>query len=103
MSTVGLKTIAKKIISLSGMYEIAKRNKEKLKPLVKYCGMKTNKGELEFDCRKQTIVIVSHEASETGAPILCLNLCLLLKQRYNIITILVRGGTLRKTLWQIPM
>ncbi|MGS4946672.1 rhamnan synthesis F family protein [Meridianimarinicoccus sp. RP-17] len=40
------------------------------------------------------ILIVSHDASRTGAPILTLNLVQSLSQRYNVTTLCLRGGGL---------
>ena len=72
--------------------ELAKKYKKFLRPLVKYLGIKARDGKKVFNHNLKTIVIVSHEASETGAPILALNLCQELSQQYNIIAILMRGG-----------
>jgi glycosyltransferase involved in cell wall biosynthesis len=47
-----------------------------------------------FAAEKETIVLVSHEASRTGAPILGLNVGRHLHERYNVITVLLRGGPL---------
>ena len=44
------------------------------------------------DTQKQNILIVSHEASLTGAPILALNLVQRLSERYNITVLSLRGG-----------
>lgn len=45
---------------------------------------------------KETILIVGHEASLTGAPILTLNLIKKMSIRYNIITILLNDGYIFK-------
>ena len=50
--------------------------------------------ESRFDSAKETIILVSHEASRTGAPILALNLAQYLSAKYNIITIFLRDGAL---------
>ena len=47
-----------------------------------------------FAADKETIILVSHEASRTGAPILALNVGQHLHKRYNLITVLLRGGPL---------
>ncbi len=44
------------------------------------------------DPQKQNILIVSHEASLTGAPILALNLVQSLSERYNVTVLSLRGG-----------
>jgi len=52
------------------------------------------KGGMKHDPNKPTVVVVSHEASKTGAPILALNLCMQLSTTHNVIVVLLRGGTL---------
>ncbi len=47
-----------------------------------------------LDRSKETVLIVSHEASRTGAPILALNIAQHLKEKYNVIAFLLRGGDL---------
>ncbi len=49
---------------------------------------------------KETILIVSHEASRTGAPILALNIAQHLNQKYNVVALLLRGGSLRSDFQQ---
>lgn len=49
-------------------------------------------GSLSRDPLKQDILVVSHSAGRTGAPILALNLVEHLNQRFNVTTLLVRGG-----------
>jgi glycosyltransferase involved in cell wall biosynthesis len=52
----------------------------------------TYAGKVARDPAKQDILIVSHEASRTGAPILALNLAQRLSARYNITSLCLRGG-----------
>lgn len=47
-----------------------------------------------LDESKPTILIVAHEASRSGAPILALNLIQLLSPKYNIISLVLGGGEL---------
>ena len=47
-----------------------------------------------FDDERETILIVSHEASRTGAPILSLNLVQALVKRYNVVALLLGGGSI---------
>src|SRR6185437_11074839 len=47
-----------------------------------------------FDGRHQTILLISHEASRTGAPILAWNVAMRLRRRYNIVALLIGGGEL---------
>ena len=46
---------------------------------------------LAFDPQKNTILIFSHEASGTGAPILALNLVQRFSERYNVIGLILGG------------
>jgi glycosyltransferase involved in cell wall biosynthesis len=48
----------------------------------------------KFIPEKETVILVSHEASRTGAPIVALNIGQRLRNKYNIITLLLRGGDL---------
>ena len=43
---------------------------------------------------RPTVLVVSHEASRTGAPVLSLNLVQLLRERYNVVALLLGGGAL---------
>ncbi len=45
-----------------------------------------------FDPSKKTMLLVSHEASQTGAPILAFNLLEKFAARYNVITVLLGPG-----------
>lgn len=47
------------------------------------------------DSSKETILIVSHEASRTGAPILALNLAYEFSKKYNVVNLILGGGELR--------
>jgi glycosyltransferase involved in cell wall biosynthesis len=47
-----------------------------------------------LDPKKKTILIVSHEASRTGAPVLALNIIQHLSTRYNVICLILGGGDL---------
>jgi len=50
-----------------------------------------------FSPDKDTIVLVSHEASRTGAPILALNVGQRLSVNHNVITVLLRDGALAES------
>ena len=54
-------------------------------------------GGIAFDPGKETILIVSHEACLTGAPILSLNLVRGFQARYNVVVLLLGGGSLVDT------
>lgn len=51
-------------------------------------------GAIAFDPSRETVLVVSHEASMTGAPILSLNLVRGLQRTYNVIALLLGGGPL---------
>ena len=73
-----------------------------LKPLLRWgysrtltsLGMRHLAGRQRLDPSRPTAVVVSHEASATGAPILALNLCQELSASHNVIVLLLRGGPL---------
>jgi glycosyltransferase involved in cell wall biosynthesis/ubiquinone/menaquinone biosynthesis C-methylase UbiE len=47
-----------------------------------------------LDGRKATILVVAHEASRSGAPILALNLVQQLSARYNVVSLILGAGEL---------
>jgi glycosyltransferase involved in cell wall biosynthesis len=47
-----------------------------------------------FRSGRETILVVSHEASRTGAPVLSLNLVQASMERYNVVALILGGGTL---------
>jgi len=74
-----------------------KRNRlarQSLKQLGTIAGMAEYKGGKKNDPSKPTVVVVSHQASKTGAPILALNLCMQLSTSHNVIVVLLSGGAL---------
>lgn len=54
-------------------------------------------GAEDFRPERDTILVVSHEASRTGAPVLSLNLVQGLVGRYNVVALLLGGGPLTKS------
>ena len=48
----------------------------------------------ERDVSREVVMVVSHDASRTGAPIVALNLARMLSTRYDIVTLLLGGGEL---------
>lgn len=48
----------------------------------------------QLDPARETVIVVSHEASRTGAPILSLNLIMMLKRHYNVIVVVLGRGEL---------
>ncbi|WP_131783171.1 rhamnan synthesis F family protein [Legionella gresilensis] len=53
-------------------------------------------GKHTLEANKETVLIVSHDASRTGAPILALNLCQELNKEFNIITLFFNSGSIAK-------
>lgn len=45
-----------------------------------------------IDPQRETILVVAHEASRTGAPILAYNIAKRLAEKYNVVTLLLSGG-----------
>lgn len=54
----------------------------------------TKLGYHDYNSSRKTAVVVSHEASRTGAPIVALNCVKELSKSYNVVTILGNGGPL---------
>lgn len=59
-------------------------------------GMVVQPGGQPVDTRKPTALVVSHEASTTGAPILALNLAQELSHSHNVVVMLLNGGPLKQ-------
>lgn len=53
------------------------------------------------DPQRDTVMVVTHNASRTGAPILALNLCEELARRMNVIAVLLAGGPLVEHFQQV--
>lgn len=47
-----------------------------------------------IDPTRETILVVSHEATRTGAPILAYNIVKRLSPQYNVVTVLLSGGNI---------
>jgi glycosyltransferase involved in cell wall biosynthesis len=75
---------------------------QRVKPLARWSysrlltslGMAVKAGGQSLDPGKPTALVVSHEASTTGAPILALNLAQQLSGSHNVVVLLLRGGPL---------
>jgi glycosyltransferase involved in cell wall biosynthesis/SAM-dependent methyltransferase len=50
--------------------------------------------EQAYDPSRETVVIVSHDASRTGAPLLALNIVEDLRAKYNVVAILLGDGSM---------
>ena len=53
-----------------------------------------SEGGIAFDPARETVLVLAHEASRTGAPVLSLNLVTTLTRRYNVIAMLLGDGAL---------
>lgn len=51
-------------------------------------------GVRPIDASRKAVLVVSHEASRTGAPILSLNIARELQKRFNVVALLLGGGDL---------
>ena len=51
-------------------------------------------GPSRLNGRNETALLVTHESSRTGAPILALNMTRALRQKYNIVVVILRDGAL---------
>ena len=75
---------------------------QRLKPLARWSysrlltslGMAVLPGGMRCDPARPTALVVSHEASATGAPILALNLAQQLSPSHNVVVLLLKGGAL---------
>jgi len=54
----------------------------------------TLQGSVQRDPSRETVLVVSHEASRTGAPILSANLAQRLGEKYNVVSLLLGDGPL---------
>lgn len=66
-----------------------RENRRPCPPAIK----RTAKPEL-MDAERENVIVVVHETSRTGAPILGWNIALLLSKRYNVFTVLLGEGAL---------
>jgi glycosyltransferase involved in cell wall biosynthesis len=63
-------------------------------PALELCGAE------HWQVERETVMVVSHEASRTGAPVLSLNLVQSLAKRYNVVAVLLGGGALEQAFRQ---
>ena len=68
--------------------------KKAIKKILVILGMKRYVGKVSYNSQLPTVVVVSHEASKTGAPILALNICHEMSKEANVIAMLISGGSL---------
>lgn len=75
------------------LYQLGKQLRDAARPIVvSILGMKFYPGKQEFLSERPTLIVVTHEASSTGAPILAWNLCQYLYRDYNVLVLLLRPG-----------
>ena len=60
-------------------------------------GVSLHEGHKRFQSGLPTVLVVSHEASSTGAPILALNIVHHLSSTHNVVVLLIKGGPLRSS------
>ena len=96
MGVLSISVKAKKFLRNPIVRKLAIRLKYITGPIITFAGLKKINGKISYDETKETIIVVSHEGSATGAPILALNICRKMKSRYNIIALLIRDGELRE-------
>ena len=93
-----LKRLATYVKALIKASRKAQRIINSMKPIAKYANHilleRIENGKVKENSSKAAIIIVSHEASRTGAPILAINLCKKLAEKYNITSIVLRKGAL---------
>ena len=83
--------------------QIARRLRIVVKPVVTVLGMRRHKGRISLDPLRRTVVVVSHEASATGAPILALNICKTISNNANVVVLLLHGGPLIADFQQVAI
>ena len=47
-----------------------------------------------IDPKRETVLLITHQASRTGAPILAYNVAMRLRHKYNVVAVLLAGGEL---------
>jgi len=79
---------------LSGL--VSKSRGFRLQKLFEKSNKKINdyflQGESTFEENRETILVVSHEAELTGAPVLAWNIAKNFSEKYNVISLFLRGG-----------
>jgi glycosyltransferase involved in cell wall biosynthesis len=50
-----------------------------------------------LDPKRETVLLVSHDASLTGGPVLAWNIATELSKTFNVVSVLIQGGVLTKT------
>lgn len=63
--------------------------------------LKLQQGSVRFDSERKTVLVVSHEASRTGAPILTLNIAKELQKRFNIVVLVLGDGPMMEAFCEV--
>lgn len=63
-------------------------------PSVRVVGARRYSGLVKHVAERPNVLVVTHEASRTGAPILALNIAARLSQTYNVVSLTLRDGQL---------
>ena len=98
---VVLLRIIQKLQQKNRYKKIAKALFKAFKPILYAVGTSKLNGRQKFRSDQKTILIVSHEASYTGAPILAYNIAKEMGKTCNVIVILMRGGDMKKSFLEV--
>ena len=98
---VELLKIIQKLQQKNRYKKIAKALFKAFKPILYAVGTSKLNGRQKFRSDQKTILIVSHEASYTGAPILAYNIAKEMGKTCNVIVILMRGGDMKKSFLEV--
>ena len=88
------KEIAKRLIRANQGNRILKRIIRIVSPFIGQLIIKESTNKALVDATRPNLIVVSHDASRTGAPILALNICYRLAKEFNIIVLSLRNGNL---------
>lgn len=64
-------------------------------------GVVNKKGNITFCEKKESVILVSHDASRTGAPILAYNIGKILSEKFNTIVILLGNGDIEPSFLEV--
>ena len=88
------KEFAKKVIRANKVNKTIKTLIRIVAPIIGQLIIKECTNKALVDTTKPNLIVVSHDASRTGAPILALNICYRLAKEFNIIVLSLRNGNL---------
>jgi glycosyltransferase involved in cell wall biosynthesis len=61
--------------------------------------VKSNKNK--YKPFRETVLVVSHEATRTGAPILSLNIVEALQEKYNVVSLFLKSGSIERDFYEV--